>query len=79
MSAISSGQDNLLENLQKYFGFDAFKAEQQSIIQSLLDGHDTFVIMPTGGGKILLSASGDDVTRYSHYHQPAYCADEKPG
>ncbi|MFM7155392.1 MAG: DEAD/DEAH box helicase, partial [Bacteroidota bacterium] len=53
MSAISSGQDNLLENLQKYFGFDAFKAEQQSIIQSLLDGHDTFVIMPTGGGKSL--------------------------
>ncbi|MCE2822053.1 MAG: DNA helicase RecQ [Bacteroidota bacterium] len=53
MSAISSGQDTLLENLQKYFGFDAFKAEQQSIIQSLLDGHDTFVIMPTGGGKSL--------------------------
>lgn len=53
MSAIATGQHSLLENLQKYFGFDAFKAEQGTIIQSLLDGKDTFVIMPTGGGKSL--------------------------
>ena len=53
MSAIITGQHSLLENLQKYFGFDAFKAEQGTIIQSLLDGKDTFVIMPTGGGKSL--------------------------
>ncbi len=46
-------QESLLENLQKYFGFDAFKAEQGAIIQSLLDKKDTFVIMPTGGGKSL--------------------------
>jgi ATP-dependent DNA helicase RecQ len=53
MPAIATGQGSLLENLQKYFGFDAFKAEQGTIIQSLLDGKDTFVIMPTGGGKSL--------------------------
>lgn len=53
MSAIATEQDVLLENLQKYFGFDAFKADQRAIIQSLLDKKDTFVIMPTGGGKSL--------------------------
>ncbi len=37
--------------LQKYFGFDKFKGEQEAIIQSILSGKDTFVIMPTGGGK----------------------------
>ena len=44
---------NLQEKLQEYFGFDAFKDEQEAIIQSLLSGKDTFVIMPTGGGKSL--------------------------
>lgn len=53
MTAIATDQLSLLENLQKHFGFDAFKAEQGAIIQSLLDGKDTFVIMPTGGGKSL--------------------------
>ena len=42
---------SLNELLKKIFGFDSFKGNQESIIQSLLDGHDTFVIMPTGGGK----------------------------
>lgn len=37
--------------LHKYFGFDKFKGEQESIVQSVLSGKDTFVIMPTGGGK----------------------------
>jgi ATP-dependent DNA helicase RecQ len=53
MTAISAERDTLQESLQRYFGFDKFKAEQQTIIQSLLDGNDTFVIMPTGGGKSL--------------------------
>lgn len=39
--------------LQKYFGFDKFKGNQKEIIQSILDGKDTFVIKPTGGGKSL--------------------------
>ena len=39
--------------LKKYFGFSDFKGNQKIIIQSLLNGHDTFVIMPTGGGKSL--------------------------
>ena len=37
--------------LRKYFGFDKFKGEQESIIRNVLSGKDTFVIMPTGGGK----------------------------
>lgn len=49
----SNGKINLQEALSKYFGFDSFKDEQEQIIQSLLSGKDTFVIMPTGGGKSL--------------------------
>jgi ATP-dependent DNA helicase RecQ len=45
--------ENLHEVLHRFFGFDSFKGEQEKIIQSVLDGHDTFVIMPTGGGKSL--------------------------
>ncbi|GAC1381115.1 MAG: DNA helicase RecQ [Ginsengibacter sp.] len=43
----------LSQHLQQHFGFDGFKDPQEAIIQSLLDGKDTFVIMPTGGGKSL--------------------------
>ncbi|HNP53135.1 MAG TPA: ATP-dependent DNA helicase RecQ, partial [Ferruginibacter sp.] len=44
---------DLEEKLQQHFGFDGFKGNQRSIITSLLNGEDTFVIMPTGGGKSL--------------------------
>ncbi len=44
---------HLKQSLKKYFGFNAFKGDQEAIIQSVLDGRDTFVIMPTGGGKSL--------------------------
>ncbi len=43
----------LKEGLQKYFGFDSFKGEQEAIIKGVLEGKHTFVIMPTGGGKSL--------------------------
>ena len=43
----------LEEALKKYFGFDTFKGDQQAIVQNVLDGKDTFVLMPTGGGKSL--------------------------
>ena len=39
--------------LKKYFGFDQFKGLQESVIENVLEGKDTFVIMPTGGGKSL--------------------------
>ncbi|WP_299582701.1 DNA helicase RecQ [uncultured Sunxiuqinia sp.] len=44
---------SLTEQLQKYFGFDRFKGQQEEVIKSVLDGKDSFVLMPTGGGKSL--------------------------
>mgnify|MGYP005605481443 FL=1 len=44
---------NLAEVLKVHFGFDTFKGEQEAIIRNLLAGNDTFVLMPTGGGKSL--------------------------
>lgn len=46
-------KNQLLEQLKKNFGFDNFKGNQEAIIQNLLSGKDTFVLMPTGGGKSL--------------------------
>lgn len=43
----------LTTQLKKNFGFDNFKGNQEAIIQNVLDGNDTFVLMPTGGGKSL--------------------------
>ena len=49
-----SGADiSLKDYLKKYFGFDSFKGNQEVVIRNVLDGNDSFVLMPTGGGKSL--------------------------
>ena len=50
---MATKKQNLTEALKKYFGFDKFKGDQEAIIQNVLNGRDTFVLMPTGGGKSL--------------------------
>ncbi|MDD4545333.1 MAG: RecQ family ATP-dependent DNA helicase, partial [Bacteroidales bacterium] len=44
---------NLKQELKRIFGFNKFKGQQEEVIKSLMEGNDTFVIMPTGGGKSL--------------------------
>ncbi len=53
LAVTASSYEDLHKSLEQYFGFDSFKGNQEKIIQSLLNGNDTFVIKPTGGGKSL--------------------------
>jgi ATP-dependent DNA helicase RecQ len=53
MIELAESPVELSERLQHFFGFSSFKGEQESIIRNILNGNDTFVIMPTGGGKSL--------------------------
>ena len=50
---MSSTEIDLHQQLKKYFGFSQFKGLQEKVITSIVNGHNTFVIMPTGGGKSL--------------------------
>ncbi|MDQ6845142.1 MAG: DNA helicase RecQ [Bacteroidota bacterium] len=52
-SANQKNSEFLTNHLKEHFGFNSFKEPQEEIINNLLDGKDTFVIMPTGGGKSL--------------------------
>ena len=51
IKASKTNQPDLSTQLQSQFGFDGFKGPQEEIIERLLSGNDTLVIMPTGGGK----------------------------
>ena len=50
---MTSQEINLHEELKKYFGFSQFKGLQEEVIKSIVKGNNTFVVMPTGGGKSL--------------------------
>ena len=50
---MANKQQDLTTKLKHYFGFDKFKGDQEAIIRNLLAGRNTFVLMPTGGGKSL--------------------------
>jgi len=49
---VAPGND-LLETLRRHWGYDSFRPLQERIVRSLLDGQDSCVVMPTGGGKSL--------------------------
>ena len=69
---------NLAAQLKKYFGFDTFKGNQEAIIRNLLAGKDTFVLMPTGGGKIVVLPVTLPINGGDGYRDiSAYCSDEK--
>src|SRR5690606_23481540 len=51
VKALMEIEKSLYDNLQEFFGFDTFKGDQEAIITNILNKKDTFVIMPTGGGK----------------------------
>jgi len=46
-------EQDITTSIKQYFGFESFKGDQKKIVKSVLDGRNTFVIMPTGGGKSL--------------------------
>src|ERR671917_1891788 len=53
MAHATTSMDEALAALRKFFGFEEFRAGQREVISAVLEGHDTVVVMPTGGGKSL--------------------------
>jgi ATP-dependent DNA helicase RecQ len=47
-------ESSLTDKLQYFFGFDRFKGQQEEAIRNVMAGNNTFVLMPTGGGKSLI-------------------------
>ena len=48
-----AGKINLTDELKKYFGFKKFKGNQEAVIRNVLEGKDSFALLPTRGGKSL--------------------------
>ena len=70
--------DTPVKALQKYFGFNEFKGKQEQAINSVLEGKDTFVIMPTGEeSPYAIKASSTYVRRGGTCCVSTHCLDEK--
>src|SRR4051812_37197855 len=69
----------LLAALERYWGYSSFRPLQERIVQSLLGGNDTCVVMPTGRQVALLSIAGAGLGQDRGGYLPADCADAGPG
>ena len=69
----------LLKTLKSFFGFNAFKGQQDQIIGNILQGKDAFVNAHRWRKKPVLSVTGNYAGRYGHNSLPIDCANEKSG